>query len=134
MKQNLAQLEEILALRVPEPEIGAPFRPQRHFAPAQWVDVKDTVGEWLEAQVVRSEPTRLLVHYNGWGPRWDEWITVESGRVAPFRTHTVQSPSSPFLSPFPVTPPDAGTSMAPHDSTFDDMLRLFCNLLLAQNP
>lgn len=30
----------------------------------------------------------LLVHYNGWPHRWDEWIRSDSGRLRPFRTRT----------------------------------------------
>jgi len=30
----------------------------------------------------------LLVHYNGWPHRWDEWIRSDSERIRPFRTRT----------------------------------------------
>ena len=30
----------------------------------------------------------VYVHYNGWPSRWDEWIPVDSPRLAPFRTRT----------------------------------------------
>ena len=30
----------------------------------------------------------LLVHYNGWPHRWDEWIRSDSVRIRPFRTRT----------------------------------------------
>ena len=30
----------------------------------------------------------LLVHYNGWPERWDEWIRSDSERIRPFRTRT----------------------------------------------
>lgn len=30
----------------------------------------------------------LLVHYNGWPHRWDEWIRSDSPRLRPFRTRT----------------------------------------------
>jgi hypothetical protein len=55
----------------------------------------------------------LLIHYNGWGHRWDEWIRSDSERIRPFRVrtnHTSQtvSPSSsnadtvvPYASPTP---------------------------------
>ena len=43
----------------------------------QWVDVKDSVNQWLEATVIDVNPPArsLLVHYNGWPVRWDEWIS-----------------------------------------------------------
>lgn len=43
----------------------------------------------------------VLVHYNGWNARWDEWLPMESPRIAPFRTHTIQSAYSMFMSPNP---------------------------------
>jgi len=39
----------------------------------------------------RSDNTNvqlLLVHYNGWPHRWDEWIRSDSERIRPFRTRT----------------------------------------------
>lgn len=35
----------------------------------------------------------VFVHYNGWGRRWDEWIDIDSNRIAIFRTYTVGSPN-----------------------------------------
>ena len=66
-----------------------------------WLDVKDTIDQWLEAQVTQMRPGQIHVHYNGWGARWDEWIDNDSPRIAVFRTYTVQNPKSIFLSPFP---------------------------------
>jgi hypothetical protein len=41
---------------------------RRRFFVGQWVDVKDTVAQWLEATVMEiNESERLMfVHYNGW--------------------------------------------------------------------
>lgn len=73
----------------------------------QWLDVKDTVAQWLEATVLDVDVLgrRIFVHYNGWPPRWDEWLPFESPRVAPFRSmtrHTTVSGRN-LLSPEPVT-------------------------------
>jgi hypothetical protein len=73
----------------------------------QWVDVKDTIDQWLEAQITQIRGSLAYVHYNGWGNRWDEWIEFSSPRIAPFKTYTVQSPNSIFLSPYPTVVPDA---------------------------
>jgi|AntRauTorckE5430_2_1112549.scaffolds.fasta_scaffold00207_7 hypothetical protein len=49
----------------------------------------------------------LLIHYNGWPHRWDEWIRSDSERIRPFRTrskhlsrrsHVCPSPESTFHS------------------------------------
>ena len=50
---------------------------------------------------------RAYIHYNGWGTRWDEWIHLDSERICAFRTHTIQSAASNYLSPNPSVPPDA---------------------------
>ena len=55
----------------------------------QWVDVKDTIDQWLEAQVIDAREDSVFVHYNGWGSRWDEWIPNNSPRIAALRTFTV---------------------------------------------
>ncbi|KAG7366872.1 ubiquitin family protein [Nitzschia inconspicua] len=43
----------------------------------------------------------LLIHYNGWPHRWDEWIRSDSERIRPFRTRTRHPNSSSFASPTP---------------------------------
>jgi len=51
----------------------------------QWLDAKDTIDQWLEAQVVQVRNNQVYIHYNGWGTRWDEWIDMNSPRIAPFK-------------------------------------------------
>jgi hypothetical protein len=51
----------------------------------QWVDVKDTIDQWLEAQIIQVRNNMVYVHYNGWGTRWDEWIEMNSPRIAAFK-------------------------------------------------
>eukprot|EP01031_Cornospumella_fuschlensis_P036598 gene36598-44397_t len=64
--------------------------PSPMFYVGQWVDVKDTVSQWLEATVLQVDmlTRRVFVHYNGWPVRWDEWISFDSPRIAPFRSRT----------------------------------------------
>lgn len=40
----------------------------RKFFVGQWVDVKDTVSQWLEATIldVDDQEEKIFVHYNGW--------------------------------------------------------------------
>lgn len=66
-----------------------------------WVDVKDAVGEWYEAQVLNTNGDYVLVQYNGWNERWNEWIKASSSRIMPFRSQTVQNTYSLYMSPFP---------------------------------
>jgi len=83
----------------------------------QWVDVKDTIDQWLEAQVVQVRNNQVYIHYNGWGNRWDEWIDFSSPRIASFKTYSQQSPTSVFLSPYPSIVPDA--NMEPQHRNID---------------
>ena len=43
----------------------------------------------------------LLIHYNGWPHRWDEWIRSDSPRLRPFRARTRHPNASTFASPTP---------------------------------
>ena len=69
----------------------------------QWVDVKDTVDQWLDAQIMDVKPdnSEVFIHYIGWADRWDEWIPMNSPRIMPFRYHTRQSVINDYTSPFP---------------------------------
>ena len=93
IKQNLHTLENLMSSN-------------RNFFRGQWVDVKDTVDQWLEAQIVDirqgSNGPQAYIHYNGWPNRWDEWIDVNSPRIQYFKTHTYQSLASPMHSPHPI--------------------------------
>ncbi|CAM9834214.1 unnamed protein product, partial [Hapterophycus canaliculatus] len=78
---------------------------RRRFFVGQWLDVKDTVNNWLEATVIdmTNSGSRLQIHYNGWPPRWDEWLSWDSPRIAPFRTRTQHLPQAQHVSPAPVS-------------------------------
>lgn len=43
----------------------------------------------------------LLIHYNGWPHRWDEWIRSDSERLRPFRTRTRHPNTASMASPTP---------------------------------
>ena len=78
---------------------------KKKFEIGEWVDVKDTTDNWLEGQIINkrtiNNKVQLLIHYNGWGNRWDEWIEQSSNRISFFRTYTLQSMQSVLLSPNP---------------------------------
>ena len=73
----------------------------------EWVDVKDTINQWLEAQVMKVQNNKAYVHYNGWGTRWDEWIDFGSPRMRNFKTYTLQSPLTFCAMPYPAIPCDS---------------------------
>ena len=45
----------------------------------------------------------LLIHYNGWPHRWDEWIRSDSERIRPFRVRTRHPSSSSTVAPTPMS-------------------------------
>jgi len=110
LRQNLSfvqSLQKVATKQSPE-NSEKPFDCKKMgFYLSQWIDVKDTIDQWLEAQVTKIRETQIYVHYNGWGNHWDEWIDIDSPRIAPFRTYTLQYPSSRYLSPAPNITPDA---------------------------
>ena len=78
---------------------------KKKFEVGEWVDVKDTTDNWLEGQIINkrtiNNKIQFLIHYSGWGGRWDEWIDQSSPRLSYFRTYTLQSIQSVLLSPNP---------------------------------
>jgi hypothetical protein len=54
------------AERTDAPEMSI-SNPRKYFV-GQWLDVKDTVNQWLEATIMQVdlEQSRIFVHYNGW--------------------------------------------------------------------
>lgn len=51
---------------------------------------EDEGGEWegFRRRSSNDNAVLLLVHYNGWPHRWDEWIRSDSERLRPFRVRT----------------------------------------------
>ena len=116
LRQNLDEVENLMLQRtsLANLEIEQTFTLNTpKFSLGQWIDVKDTVGQWLEAQVAKIHGDMIYVHFNGWGSRWDEWIQKDSPRMSQFRTYTIQSPLCPFLSPYPYIEPDASEHEIP---------------------
>ena len=97
---------------------------KRILAKGQWVDVKDTVEQWLDAQVIEvSEDNKMVkIHYNHWSTRWDEWIDTNSPRIMPFRYHTRQTTLTNYNSPFPNKKPDIGVTLL----SFEDLNKDAC--------
>ena len=172
IRQNLMTIHTLLPHAQNVAEAESPLDANRQWYRGQWLDVRDTVNQWLEATVVeilspdqllpprvrhsssdnsdgceeeKDETLRiprrqilepatdpavgagdlagrrrlllepcdvgdeddeggvlegfrrrannegvqlLLIHYNGWPHRWDEWIRSDSERIRPFRTRT----------------------------------------------
>ena len=110
IRQNLMTVEVLIETRArpwrwTNEESLFSYR-RRRLQPGQWVDVRDTMDAWLEAQVLEvaatTDTVMVRVHYNEWPPEWDEWLEMSSPRIQPFRAYTGQAVDSPVQSPFPV--------------------------------
>jgi len=53
-----------------------------------YVDVRDTANNWLCAQIIQCDGPKVLVHYEGWPDRWNEWIDVFDKRIRNLNTYT----------------------------------------------
>ena len=49
----------------------------------------------------RAPAQILLIHYNGWPHRWDEWVRSDSERIRPFRVRTRHPTSNSSALPTP---------------------------------
>ncbi|KAG2521788.1 hypothetical protein BBO99_00005627 [Phytophthora kernoviae] len=109
-EQELEVETEEIEQQTEETQTTAVQRGHRQFFVGQWLDVKDTVNQWLESTVMDIAGGKVLVHYHGWPTRWDEWIDFDSDRIATFRTRTLHTQSTQRMSPVP-------TTRVPNDAT-----------------
>jgi len=65
------------------PREGADWR---SFKVGDKVDVLDTISNWLTSTVKEVEEKRILIHYDGYSSTWDEWIEIDSDRLAKAKT------------------------------------------------
>ncbi|ETV96824.1 hypothetical protein H310_10115 [Aphanomyces invadans] len=103
IRQGLLTIQSMLSLPATPVAAGEPSPPSRQFFVGQWLDVKDTVNQWLEGTILEVNEDQVFVHYHGWPSRWDEWIDRKSPRLAAFRTRTLHGAgTSRHLSPAPM--------------------------------
>lgn len=133
LRQSIQTLEELIQSTASAPDTQPFERRKRQYAVGQWVDVKDTVDQWLEAQVIDLLSTEagltVKVHYNGWPSRWDEWLDAASPRIQPLRTHTMQALNSPMHSAHLVCAADAEGLQPQAQPDFGEFIFQACGLL-----
>ena len=116
-----------------EDEIVGFDNSRRKFYPGQWVDVLDTVEQWLEAQIIEiantSTGSMVFVHYNGWPSQWDEWLDSASPRIQPFHSYTNQSITAPMHSPHPTVPVDESQIRIQGPSSVQEIMQNGAGLL-----
>ena len=62
------------------------------FEVGQWIDCIDSRNKPLEARVAALRPGEVLVHFDGWAQKWDEWLSSTSPRIGLFGTLTAGIP------------------------------------------
>ena len=82
----IEKLEALLSLSPPSPSSPKKRKGELRLRVSQNVDCKDHVGTWIEATVkdLRNHEgaDQCYVHYQGWNARFDEWVSISSGRLA----------------------------------------------------
>ena len=52
------------------------------------IDAKDTMGNWYKSIVIDLKGDDIKIHYQGWKPRWDIWLSKYSSDISPLCTLT----------------------------------------------
>ncbi len=82
-----------------------------------FLDVCDTTARWLPARVTAVADSRIKITYEGWSAKWDEWIPLDSPRLAPFRTFTKPTGHySPHIMALPSATAASGLACPPSSS------------------
>ena len=55
------------------------------------LDTKDTQGKWFEARVIELKPSEVKIHYKRFAAKYDEWIPIDSDRLARVSTRCEES-------------------------------------------
>ena len=54
-----------------------------------FVDAMDSSQRWLAASIKELDPAKgVLIQFDGWSSKWNEWLSMRSRRLAPFRRHS----------------------------------------------
>jgi hypothetical protein len=70
-----------------EDEKGVPKKDIRYVV-GDLIDCRDNKNKWYESTVKEVKTTEVLIHFNGWASKYDEWIPIESERIAPVHSHS----------------------------------------------
>eukprot|EP00466_Bigelowiella_natans_P017348 jgi/Bigna1/83550/fgenesh1_pg.110_\ len=67
------------------------------FEKGNFLDCRDKYGMWLEAEVVKLRNDEVLIHYNNWDSKWDEWIPLkDKDKFAPFHRLSVHGKQTKY--------------------------------------
>lgn len=74
-----------------------PSRPGIPWIPGTRLEAKDYLDKWYPARVhdVDFEDCTVLIHFEGWNQRYDEWVTMDSDDLRPVARHSERSKEKP---------------------------------------
>lgn len=60
-----------------------------YFQVGHYVDAMDSSQKWLAAVVQQTDVAKgVLIRFDGWSSKWNEWLSLRSTRLAPFRRYS----------------------------------------------
>lgn len=62
-----------------------PSSAKMNFVPGSLLEARDFANNWFPSKVVEVdvEGREVLVHFQNWSSRYDEWISMDSARLRP---------------------------------------------------
>jgi len=71
---------------------------QRDFKDGDVIECQDYDQDWYPAVVLdaTSRPDSILVHYQGWVAKFDEWLDKGSKRIQPYKTRLIMPSRAPL--------------------------------------
>lgn len=83
-------------------EFFPPSRVLRPFYLHQWIDVCDTVHQWIAAQVIQVGVNTIRIHYHGWKIQYDEELHSsenhpDTERIALLYAHSFKPRNPPCM-------------------------------------
>lgn len=71
---------------------GFPHRIGINWRAGAKLEAKDFMEKWYPAKVVEVDDSdnTVLIHFDGWNQRYDEWLDMDSERIRPMVRHSVR--------------------------------------------
>jgi hypothetical protein len=80
------------AVRAASPRVASPRTPNQPALPTQNLLV-EWKGTWYAAELLASANGSHYIHYSGYGPEWDEWVTPDRMRFADAESAPPENPA-----------------------------------------
>lgn len=69
-----------------------PNRVGIHWRKGERLEAKDFMDKWFPAKIreVNEEDMEVLIHFDGWNQRYDEWLPMTTERIRPMTRHSAR--------------------------------------------